>query len=253
MVKICISFPTVCGAVPNVSDDDPAPTPTPPASPSPATENTKTALNMSWWDMTHKDHMCGWVREEEQQSFDDLYCHHAKKRSRLESLVERINNGLTEFRSVITQVPEVAFEIVSDAHAEFFPERLQYDYRQNEEPSPGKPTPKGLLKVSRWIQYPPVPAIYAGTWEQYSRWLNRRHTMMVSILRVACGGFAVYHNGLYWPVTTPSLRHRHVPVGYQGWYRHSDQLGENLAYMRVRLVKKKPSQRVRQATKNYSS
>ena len=73
--------------------------------------------------------------------------------------------------------------------------------------------------------------------------------MMVSILRVACGGFAVYHNGLYWPVTTPSLRHRHVPVGYQGWYRHSDQIAEDIAYVRVRLVKKKPSQRIRQATK----
>ena len=163
--------------------------------------------------------------------------------------MKRINSGLTEFRSVITQVPEIAFHIVSDAHNEFYPEWLKYDYRQNKEPSSGKPTPKGLLKVSRLIQYSPVPAIYTGTWEQYSRWLNRRHAMMEGILRVACGGFAVYHNGLYWPVTNPSLRHKHVPAGYQWWYRHSHQIAGDIATLRIAIINMKPPPLVLQATK----
>ena len=94
--------------------------------------------------------------------FDDMYCFNSDEKMKLEHMLKRINYGLAEHRLVTTQVPEIAFQIVSGAHYEFYPECLEYDYHQNEKPSPENRAPKGLLKVSRWIQFPPATAIYKG-------------------------------------------------------------------------------------------
>ena len=173
------------------------------------------ASEWSWWNDAREGHLPDRVTKVEQRMFDDMYCHVQEERAKLEQMVSRINERLREHRLVITQVPETAFQIISEAHDDYFPEWLEYDYRQNEEPTRGNPTPKGLLKVSPWIEFPPTRTIYRGCWERYSRWINVRYAMMERILRTACGGFAVFHNGQYWPMIDPANRRQQTPKDYR--------------------------------------